>query len=419
MGRPTAKTVGGSRRKLAPIVLSVAGALGLAACSSSTGTNASTSGSSGTGAHFLKAPLKIALLWSIQGEDSASADYYNQGGVMAINQINKAGGVGGEKIQTVRYESSPLDPQNVITNFLNAVDYDPAFIVGLPAPDAEAASSDVTKAGIPTFSITQDQNLNLGASAGSPWLWTTTTNDGLQAAAAARFVVNDLHAKSVGLLHTNESFGDTGSGIQTTVLGKLGAKIVADESYAVDATDLTDDVLAVKSADATIDWGYPNPVGVQLNQFIQNGIDQPTITGGAASYVVQGKLASAAALKKLYSIDVCNPIGNNSPRVVAWRKDFQALYGYVPTASSAESYDAVNLAVAAIEKAKSISPDAIKKALGSLTYTDGICSSDYHSDGAHNFEHLITVLSWASGTAQTIDNLTTANENAGQPDPAG
>ena len=56
-----------------------------------------------------------------------------------------------------------------------------------------------------------------------------------------------------------------------------------------------------------IDWGYPNPVAVQLNQFVQNGINIPTVTGGAAPYIVEGGLAKGAAIQKLYSIDPCNP----------------------------------------------------------------------------------------------------------------
>jgi ABC-type branched-subunit amino acid transport system substrate-binding protein len=105
--------------------------------------------------------------------------------------------------------------------------------------------------------------------------------------------------------------------------------------------------------------------------------------------------------------------------VVAWVKAFQAKYGYAPTASSAEAYDAVHLAVAAIEQAKSIDPSAIKAALGTLHDTSGICTTDYHSDAAHNFEHLITVLGWATGTPKTIANLKQPDEKAGQPNPAG
>jgi branched-chain amino acid transport system substrate-binding protein len=388
-------------------------ALTLAACGGSSGPS---SGTGASGADFLSAPLKIVFLWSIAGEDSASANYYNQGGVMAVDEINAAGGVGGQKIQTVRFESSPLDPTNVVTNFLSAVDAKPAFIIGLPAPDAEAASEDVTRAGIPTFSITQDQNLNYGAKAGSPWLFTTVTNDGLQAAVASRFVADNLKATRVGLLHTNESFGDTGSAIQSAYFKQQGIKIVADIPYAVDATDLTGPVLAVKGAQAVIDWGYPNPVAVQLNQFLQNGIHVPTITGGAAPYIVDGKLASAAAIKQLYSIDPCNPTPS-TPRIASWIKSFEARYGQPPTASSAESYDAVYLAVAAIKAARSIDPDKVRAAIESVHYTNGICTNDYHADGAHELMHSVTVISWGTGVGKTEAVIQTPDQSAGTPNP--
>jgi branched-chain amino acid transport system substrate-binding protein len=392
-------------------------ALTAAACGGSSTPSSTTASNSPGNDNFLSAPLKLAFLWSIKGEDAASADYYNNGGAMAIEEINAAGGVGGQQIQTVRYQSSPLDPQNVVTNFLKAVDAKPAMIIGLAAPSAEAASSAVTKAGIPTFSITQDQNLNLGAKAGSPWLWTTVTNDGLQAVVAAKFVTENLKAKSVGLLHTNESFGMTGSGIQKKILTAAGVKITANVPYAVDATDLTGPVLAVKSSDAVIDWGYPNPVGIQLNQFVQNNINIPTVTGGAAPYVVQGKLAKANALAKFYSIDPCNPADNSAANVVTWRNAYEAKYKEPANASAAEAYDAVYLAVAAIKKAQSIDPQKIKDAIGSLKYTEGICTTDFHADGAHNLMHSNTVISWATGVGKTQAVIPTADQSEGVPDP--
>jgi branched-chain amino acid transport system substrate-binding protein len=402
---------------IAAVALAAAACGGSSTPSSTAASAAPGASSSPGGDNFLSAPLKLVFLWSVKGEDAASADYYNNGGAMAIEEINAAGGVGGQQIQTVRYQSSPLDPQNVVTNFLKAVDAKPAMIIGLAAPSAEAASSAVTKAGIPTFSITQDQNLNLGAKAGSPWLWTTVTNDGLQAVVAAKFVAENLKAKSVGLLHTNESFGTTGSGIQKKILTAAGVSITANVPYAVDATDLTGPGLAVKSSDAVIDWGYPNPVGIQLNQFVQNNINIPTVTGGAAPYVVQGKLAKTNALAKFYSVDPCNPADNSAANVVTWRDAYKAKYNEPANASAAEAYDAVYLAVAAIKKAQSIDPQKIKDAIGSLKYTEGICTTDFHADGAHNLMHSNTVISWATGEGKTQAVIPTADQSEGVPDP--
>ena len=194
-------------------------------------------------------------------------------------------------------------------------------------------------------------------------------------------------------------------------------KITANVPYAVDATDLTGPVLAVKKSDAVIDWGYPNPVGIQLNQFVQNNISIPTVTGGAAPYVVQGKLAKANALAKFYSIDPCNPTDSTAANVVSWRDAYKAKYNEPANASAAEAYDAVYLAAAAIKQAQSIDPQKIKDAIGALKYTDGICSTDFHADGAHNLMHSNTVISWATGEGKTQAVIPTADQSEGVPDP--
>jgi branched-chain amino acid transport system substrate-binding protein len=51
---------------------------------------------------------------------------------MAVDAINKAGGIGGQRVQLVRYPASPLDPQNTNAAYLKALDQHPTAIIGLP-----------------------------------------------------------------------------------------------------------------------------------------------------------------------------------------------------------------------------------------------------------------------------------------------
>ncbi|HEY2565010.1 MAG TPA: ABC transporter substrate-binding protein, partial [Acidimicrobiales bacterium] len=49
-----------------------------------------------------KSPVTIGLLWDIKGESSVDINDYQNGAMLAVKQLNKAGGVGGRKVIVFR-----------------------------------------------------------------------------------------------------------------------------------------------------------------------------------------------------------------------------------------------------------------------------------------------------------------------------
>jgi hypothetical protein len=45
--------------------------------------------------------------------------------------------------------------------------------------------------------------------------------------------------------------------------------------------------------------------------------------------------------------------------------------------------------------ARSTSPDALRDALLKVHYSGGVCSNDYHADGAQLMSHNASIISWA------------------------
>ena len=169
-------------------------------------------------------------------------------------------------------------------------------------------------------------------------------------------------------------------------------------------TDLTTQVLAMKGADAVIDWAYPSPLAVQLSEFIQDGINIPTVDSAAAGIDVGTGLVKGAELKNLYATDYCNPLGSSASATA--KKFVKAIHkaypGYDPNANTADSYDAVYVAVAAAKLAKSSNPVKIAQALRSVTWGPGACEPSYHSDAENLLNHNITAVSFAAGHETTV-----------------
>ncbi len=410
------------RRRLLALV--AAGLLLATACSSSksAGTATATTAPAGAAAGsattagastlHLSKPVKLIMLAEIVGESPYAVNAYHYGASIAVDEINKAGGIGGQPIQYVRIPISPLDPQQANASYLKALDQSPTVIMGLPGAGTLLAgiSSNVERGGVPVLDVSPgDETSRYGAKGTSQYAWMLEPYTPGTAEVATQFVVQDLGAKKVGLLGTNESYGTGGINSSKAALTAAGMQPFATKQYSPTASDLTPEVLAMKGADAVLDWGYPNPLAVQLNQFQQNGLDIPTLSGGSSAIVADNKLASGAAIAKLYAVLSCNPPGANTAALTAFATAYQQRWGEKATEEAASSYDGVYVAKAAIEAAGSTDPKAINDALGKVTVTDHIvCSSTYHADGAHNLDHEVTISSFATdGSSKVVKTLKT------------
>lgn len=380
-------------------VLALAAGMVLTAAACGGGDDKSGGDAAGT-------PVKLGFMWEVKGESAYAIDDYDRGASIALDEINKAGGINGQPVQSVRLPASPVDPQALNTNFLKMVDEKPAAIVGIPGTNIESLTRAINSAGIPVIGVVQSSKINFGAPNGSEWLFQAYTSQQNYAGSAARFAVEELGAKKIGVMYTDEQLGNSGVSVFTKVFQDLGVDLVAKRSYATDATDLTEQVLAMRDADAVIDWGYPNPMAVQLKQFVQNGITIPTVQTQSAALNVAKGVVSGDAIAKLYSTQFCNATDPGTDAGTAFIAAYQAKYGSPPTANAMVTYDAVRMAAQAVRDAGSTDPAKVRDALQALKFTDGACTKDYHSDGAHVLMHQIVITDFPDGKAHTIKTYT-------------
>ena len=55
-----------------------------------------------------------------------------------------------------------------------------------------------------------------------------------------------------------------------------------------------------------LDWGYPNPIVVQIKQFAQNGLNIPTFTEASMDTDVADHLIAGKILADVYDVNYCN-----------------------------------------------------------------------------------------------------------------
>lgn len=392
----TTKTRGPAALCAGLLAVSVAAA----ACGSDDGTSA--------GGGSLDGPVRLVLLAEVAGESAYGVDDYRNGAELAVDEINDAGGIGGHEIELERIPASPVDPQDTNAAFLRALDEEPAAVFGLPGAGAQLTGivSQVERNGVPVVVTgVGDDTSRFGSDGGSTYAWFAEPHTNAVAAVGTRYLVEELGAEEVGLLATNEAHGAASLDGAREALDDAGLEPVAERTYDPAATDLTEAVTAVRDADAVGDFGYPNPVAIQLREFARNGMDIPTMATGTGGIILAGGLAEGEELANLYDAVSCNPAAAGDDRALqAFVEAYQERWGTAPTTKAAVVYDTVQILAAAVEQAGSADPEAVNEALGSIEVTDGVvCAPEYRADGSHFLNHTVSIVDYeADGTARTV-----------------
>ncbi len=347
----------------------------------------------------LSKPISLGFLWEIQGESEIATSQYQQGATMAVNEINAGGGVGGQKVTWFRQTLPPLTLQKTVSDFVQAAGQHPTAMIGVASPtQATTLAADITNAKTPVFITDVGGPTDIwGGKGSSAYSWFLGNDTTELVTAALTYDVKTLHLKKIGLFGGNDAYGSNGVKKATAVLKANGLTPYAVEQFAETSTTLTSEVLAMKGAQGVFNWAYPTPVGAQLKQMAQAGINIPTVTDESGSLVASAKLAPATALTKMSVSGPCNTENPTySPNLATFTKAFEKKYGTAPTPNATWGYDGVYFAVDSVVAAKSTTPVKVNNAVPKVSLT-GTCGT-YHADGAHILNHTAVIETFSTVT---------------------
>ena len=350
----------------------------------------------------------VVGLIEIKGDSPNALNDYNNGAQMAVDAINRAGGVLGKPMDYRRIPASVTDPQAARTAFLKAVDENPSAIIGFPGGGSlEALTRDVDSAAIPMIHISSDGKLARGAEAGSEWLFSVNPDDTARATNAVS-LASKLGGKRIGIVATDETFGRVSAENSIAAIEAAGLELGTVRYVPPTVTDLTGTILDLRDSDVILSWTFPNVLALQLNQMAQNAIDTPVITGNSGPLVTAGNLADENARRPLHAVTPCAPAIGDSAAGRTFAADYQARFGATPTASATQVYDSVRLLAAAMESAGTVSDhDAIADSLRAIEWDQGACAAMYRSDGAQFLGHQ-TVAEAFAGPGTIVDRYDVA-----------
>ncbi|MFZ0204742.1 MAG: ABC transporter substrate-binding protein [Roseiarcus sp.] len=333
-----------------------------------------------------KATIKIGMVLPVTGPAADNGKYSLTGAKIALDRVNKAGGVLGKQVELVTEDDQTTNPGAVLAFSKLAAQPDiVAFIGSIRSTQNHAMAPDILRTSKPVCFGGTDPALT---KMGNPWLIRFRPNDTYSGRVIASYGVDTLGKKNWAIVHSTDAFGVGGFNALSASLGKLGAKVALDQGYPNQSQDFTPIVLAIKSSDADVIASYTtfdNDIAIFARQLRQLGVTTSWI--GSPSITTRGAIKLAGpALWGAYG--VADFAVDSSPEAKEYARLYADVVNAPPDGYGSWTYDAIGVLCAAINKAGSTDPGKIREAiLSTKGYkgAEGEYNFDQYGDGLHGY----------------------------------
>ncbi len=313
---------------------------------------------------YSKEPYKIGAIFSVTGPASFLGEPEKNTVLMLVEQINKAGGINGHPLQVI-IEDSKSDETQAVLSAKKLLEKDKVLAIIGPSTTGESMAlvPIMTQAQTPLISVAAGANITQPAKE-RYWIFKTAQYD-TSAVEAIYTYMKKNGIKKVGILTITTGFGDAGRKALLEMAPKFGISIVTDERYGPKDTDMTTQLVKIKSAgaQAVINWSVgPGQVIVTKNwHALKMGIPlyQSHGWGSKKNLELAGK-AAEGVIAPLGRLVVWNKLPDKHPQKALLKKyvtDYEARYKSEPGTFGGHAYDALMIIVEALKK---VGPDKKK-----------------------------------------------------------
>lgn len=337
--------------------------------------------------------VKVGWLSSLTGPLSSAAIAENQGVVFAVDEINKAGGILGRKVELLTRDTAG-DPVKAVNLAQQLVFADKAqFIIG-PVNSGEALATvpSLARAGVPNITIgSLDELVN---SAKYPLAFRTINTNTQWISSANAYAIDILKRRKVAVIGDTSGYGTSSAKSAAALLTKMGITPVYSVLVDANKTDLMDEMTKARDAGADVVMPWSAATGLCariLNTRGDMGWDVPVVGHPALM-----ALPIKALLNKPSYWDNTFAAGYVSTTYVDGRLPprTQALMDAVKPSLGGEinftfwwvalGYDSMKVIAYAATKANSLEPQKIKSVLEQTSDYAGVYGTYHWSPTEHN-----------------------------------
>lgn len=335
-------------------------------------------------------PIKIGGLLETSGPVASLGQPGLDGAMLAVEQINKAGGINGRPVEFVNVNTESDNTRSVTAVKRLIGQGDIAAIVGpMNSGSSFAIIDTVQRASIPMISNGGSRNIVLPAEE-KKWIFLAPLTDVL----VQSVMMEDMKKRGItriALLNADSPFGTSGREQLEKNAAGYGITIVSQQSFGNADQDMTPQLTKIRGAEAqaVVVWATGPGQAIAVKNFRQLGVDLPLYLSHAANDFNFLRLSGPAAdgifipSSKIYVTAAL--VGTDPQKAVidTFVKDYEAKYGKPPATFAGNAYDAVMMLAAAIGKAGATDRAAIRDAIEGLKDHVGVTALYSYGSNDH------------------------------------
>ena len=321
--------------------------------------------------------VKIGFNVPLTGFAAADGKSALNGAKLAVKQANQAGGINGKMIELVVYDDQASPKQAVpISNKLIEKDNVVAAISGSYSGATRAAAGVFQSAEIPYISA---YAVHPEITKAGNYVFRTSFMGEVQGRAGAKLIGATLQRKRVVLITLKNDFGKSLAAGFKKAADQFNLQIVNEYEYSIKDRQFGPIVAKVKAdaPEAIYATGYFFTAGPLVSQLRAAGITVPVI--GQEGYDSEQFIKIAGKASEGTIITTSLDRDSNSSETRSFISEFEAMAGHKVDMVAASGHTAMKVLVAAMKKAGTTSPSAIRNAIaqtnlvastGSISFND-------------------------------------------------
>jgi branched-chain amino acid transport system substrate-binding protein len=326
--------------------------------------------------------VKIGINLPFTGADAHDAELIKDGALLALDEANAAGGVGGYKVDVLLLDSGTAtagqyDPAQAATNARKMVS-DGAVVAAIGpqmSGAGKAMAPILSQGGLATVTpsstnpdITNPQFAGQYRPKGKAIYFRTVTTDAYQGPNMANYFADTLKVKSVYVLDDSGAYGVGVADTFQAQAKKRGIKVLGRDQLNPKETDYATTLTKIKSLNPdALYYGGVAQAGVKLVKQSYDILPNIVKAGGDGVYgaeILKGAGFPAAAG---WYATIAAPNVLDNPDAAAWIERFNKKYGKQPDNYSITAYDAALIILDAVKRVagsgKEVTREAVRDAI--------------------------------------------------------
>lgn len=364
------------------------------------------------------ADVKFGSIYPFSGQLALLGEESARGLEIAVDEVNAAGGVQGEKIVLVRGDA--VDNNQAIGEARRLISVEKVVaLFGTYSSARSIAASQISElSGVPYF--------ELGAvadevtSRGLKYLYRTNPTAKEMGKVSVEMTVNKIapllnkkpEELKIGIIYEDSSYGTSVANHQIAFAKEAGLNVVTTQGYPASTVDLSSLVLDLKQrgVDIVYQTSYQNDSVLFLQQANEASFKPSAIIGGGGGYSMQPTADSVGhdIIENVLDVDFTQYEINTTytPGIEKFVEAYKAKYGQEPRSGhSLANYVGAKVIFEALNKEKGFDSETIRAAMQKIDVRDGSTAVGYgykFGENNQNIRASMMGMQWQNGKLITV-----------------